>query len=153
MQAKDIYPTTRPSLYKEHGHDHGEPGQEEEGGTAGHSVDHRVPVHHLKIKQDPLISFPSHHISPQATFLATEPVGERPVLEEVEEGRGCRRGDDPVSEDVALLATRGPRQGLLVRGRVTHCPSPVHGEREEEQGVHRGTDLSNAKVTSLSTVM
>lgn len=41
-----------PSLYEEHGHDHGDPGQEEEGGTAGHSVDHRVWVHHLNVQKE-----------------------------------------------------------------------------------------------------
>ena len=75
-------------------------------------------------------------------YLATQPVWKRPVLEEVEEGRGGRRGDDPEGEDVALVAPRGPRQRLLVGGRVAHGPGPVRGQSEQQEGVYRGADLS-----------
>ena len=81
-------------------------------------------------------------------FLATQPVWKRPILEEVEEGRGGRRGDDPEGEDVALVAPRGPRQRLLVGGRVAHGPGPVRGQSEQQEGVYRGADLSISRETS-----
>ena len=39
-----------PSLYEEHSNDYGKPWQKVEGCAAGHSVDHGVLVHHLRVK-------------------------------------------------------------------------------------------------------
>ena len=75
-------------------------------------------------------------------YLTAQPVGEGPVLDDVEEGRGGSRGDDPVSEGEALVAPGGPRQRLLVRSRVTQGTRPVNGQREQGQGVHRGPNLT-----------
>ena len=60
-----------PSLYEEHGHDHGEPGQEEEGGTAGHSVDHRVWVHHLNVQKEQTTKSVSMFLFSVMYFLTT----------------------------------------------------------------------------------
>ena len=60
-----------PSLYEEHGHDHREPGQEEEGGTAGHSVDHRVWVHHLNVQKEETTKSVSMFLFSVMYFLTT----------------------------------------------------------------------------------
>ena len=143
-----------PSLYEKHSHDYGKPWQKVEGCAAGHSVDHGVLVHHLRVKGKfiyfQFLPFTLCEIlcKWQVAFLATQPVWKRPILEEVEEGRGGRRGDDPEGEDVALVAPRGPRQRLLVGGRVAHGPGPVRGQSEQQEGVYRGADLSISKENS-----
>ena len=138
-----------PSLYEEHSHDYGKPWQKVEGCAAGHSVDHGVLVHHLRVKGklknfQPFI-FCDILCKWQVAFLATQPVRKRPILKEVKEGRGGRRGDDPEGEDVALVAPRGPRQRLLVGGRVAHGTGPVRSQSEQQEGVYRGADLSISK--------